>query len=208
MTVKTTGAEWTNSLLRRFVESSRDGAEFMRTPFTRGEWVYATNGHIAVRVPRADGIEASEIDLFPRIEAIFKQNKWDTFVSLPSLPPADQCRTCNGSGIGYKCTECDGTGQFDHGRHTYDCDECDGTGQTDNGNDEEPCQVCDGTGELRYQKIQVGPWHYNRRYLAKIIDLPELQFAQRPDGPTINGSDGIANFTFEGGEGLLMPMRA
>ena len=33
-------------LLKKFV-SQNDPREYMRSPFNRGEWTYATNGHIA-----------------------------------------------------------------------------------------------------------------------------------------------------------------
>lgn len=122
----------------------------------------------------------------------------------------EKCPACNGSGIGYKCPECEGKGDFDKGGHTYDCKECGGSGQVDDGYDadKEPCVECDGDGESRYKAVKVGNWHYDRRYLARVEKLPAVKFAQRTEGPADFEDVAVAYFVFDGGEGVLMPMRA
>lgn len=200
----------TTELLGRFVAGRDDIHEYMRAPFSRGEWIYATNGHIAVRVPKAVGITADESDKLAKIDELFAASKRDDFIDLPELPAAEKCPTCNGSGIGYKCPECDGKGEIEHGRHTYGCKECGGSGQVDDGcdADKEPCVECDGDGESRYKAVKVGNWHYDRRYLAMIEKLPAVKFAQRDEGPKDFEDAAVAYFVFDGGEGVLMPMRA
>lgn len=197
-------------LLKRFVAGRDDIREYMRAPFVQGEWIYATNGHIAVRVPKTEGIEAEESAKPAKIGDLFEKNKRDTFIEIPALPPREKCPTCNGSGIGYRCSECNGEGEIEHSRHTYGCKECGGSGQTDDGDDadKEPCVDCDGDGESRYKAVAVGNWHYDRRYLAKILELPAVKFAQRHEGMADLEDAAIAYFVFDGGEGILMPMRA
>lgn len=196
--------------LLRFVAARDDIREYMRAPFVQGEWIYATNGHIAVRVPKVEWVNVKESDKPASIGELFEKNKRDTFVTLPDLPPREKCPVCNGSGIGYKCSECDGEGEFTRGGHSYDCKECGGSGQTDDGADadKEPCIECDGDGESRHKAVAVGNWHYDRRYLARILELPAVKFAQRHEGMKDLDDAAIAYFVFEGGEGLLMPMRA
>lgn len=199
----------TTELLGRFVAGRGEIREYMRAPFARGDWIYATNGHIAVRVPKVDGI-AAESDKLKKIEGLFEKSKRDNFIDLPELPEAEKCPTCNGSGIGYKCPKCEGKGDFDKDGHSYDCKECDGSGQVDDGYDadKEPCIECGGDGESHYKAVKVGNWHYDRRYLAMIEKLPAVKFAQRPEGPADFEDVAVAYFVFDGGEGVLMPMRA
>lgn len=199
-----------NELLQCFVEGRDDIRPYLRTPILRGEWIYATNGHIVVRVPKADGIAAVESDKPKDIDELFTKNKYANFIDIPALPPAEKCPVCLGSGIGYKCPDCDGKGAFDKGGHNYCCKECDGSGQVDDGRaaDKELCVECDGAGDAPYMAVKVGEWHYNRRYLAKIESLPEVKFAPPPEVPTTRDDVAAAYFVFDGGEGLLMSMRA
>lgn len=39
--------------LQRFCASETDFKEHLRAPWLHGDWVYATNGHVCVRVPAA-----------------------------------------------------------------------------------------------------------------------------------------------------------
>lgn len=199
----------TNELLQRFVAHDQDIRDHLRQPILRGEWIYATNSHIIVRVPRADGIDTRESDKPAGLADLFEKNRRDEFIALPDLPPGEKCNVCSGSGIGYKCLDCDGEGAFDYGCHSYRCKGCDGVGRVDDGDDadKEPCLECDGSGERHGQAIKVEIWHYDRRYLAKIYDLPGLKFSQRQEGPQSWDDTPPAYFSFTGGEGLLMPLR-
>lgn len=40
-------------LLNRFAANSSDPREYMRAPFTRGEWTYAMNGRLGQDSPQA-----------------------------------------------------------------------------------------------------------------------------------------------------------
>ena len=196
----------TNELLLRFVAKVSETREYMRSPVLKGEFVYATNGHIVIRVPYdpvIDHIESDKLDNFP---ALFVERQHDAFIDLPELPAAEQCNVCLGSGQAYRCPDCDGEGEFEHGLHSYSCKECNGSGQSDHNDygtkNTELCDACDGYGKKRGQQVKVGSMFYDRRYLQQIIDLPYHKFSEPKKGL----SNLIAYFTFLGGEGLLMPI--
>ena len=187
-------------LLNRFTANSSDPREYMRAPFTRGDWTYATNGHIAVRVQKIEHVKMLDGKLLVDIEELFSSSRSDDFVDMPSLPQAEECPECNGSGVAYKCPQCDGDGEFEHGSHTYCCKECVGTGQVQDGyGEEEVCEACSGTGMARYQPIKVGARYFDLVYLRLISELPGVKFSP-------GGTSGRGYFVFDGGEGILMPM--
>ena len=191
-------------LLKKFV-SQNDPREYMRSPFNRGEWTYATNGHIAVRVPKIDGIATLAEKHIPKLESLFQSAGGNDFIVLPTLPPPEKCQMCNGTGAAYECPYCDGKGEFEHGLHTYKCKECDGTGQVTSGYEaynEMSCRHCMGTGVARYKPVKVGASHFDLSYLYLINGLPGAKFS-----PGARQLD-MARFVFDGGEGILMPMRA
>lgn len=190
-------------ILARFVSKPDYISYYLHKPFDRGNYTYATNSHIAARVPKIDGFEPIPDDKLKKLEELFDGNSRDDFVELTKLPHPEKCTSCNGSGVGYKCPSCDGEGDFEHEGHEYDCKECGGSGEVDDGDDahKQPCWKCDGSGHAA-QPVKVGAGHFDRRYLAKLMELPGVKFAPHPSDPMR-----IAYFTFDGGEGLLMPMR-
>lgn len=174
----------TKEILARFIAISDDVRFYMRAPFTRGDgFVYSTNGHIAVRVREADELTAEISDKPKNIGDLFAKNKRDSFLdTFPYLPDPEKCDECDGTGIGYECLDCDSTGQ-----------------SGDKGN-EVACWKCEGSGHAQ-QPVKVGGFHYNRRYLAKIADLPGVRVS-----PGATEQEPLY-FTFDGGEGLIMSMR-
>ena len=187
-------------ILKKFV-SQNDPREYMRSPFNRGEWTYATNEHIAVRVPKIDGVEILPEKHIPNLEDLFQSAGGNAFVALPWMPPLEGCPLCGGTGIAYECPECDGEGEFEYGTHTYWCKECDGSGQVVYGDKSKAaCRHCGGTGVTRYKPIQVGGSHFDLFYLHLINGLPGAKFS-----PGARQLD-MARFVFDGGDGVLMPM--
>ena len=187
-------------LLEKFV-SQNDPREYMRSPFNRGEWTYATSGHIAVRVPKIDGVEILPEEHIPKLDGLFKPAHSDAFIALPQLLPLEECQMCNGTGTAFQCPECDGEGEFEYGTHTYRCKECDGSGQVGYGDKSKvACRHCGGTGATRYNPMKVGGSHFDLFYLHLINGLPGAKFA-----PGAGRMD-MARFVFDGGEGILMPM--
>ena len=187
-------------LLKKFV-SQDDPRKYMRSPFTRGEWTYATNGHIAVRVPKIDGVEILPEKYIPSLEGLFQSVGGNDFIALPWMPPLEECPLCSGTGIAYECPDCDGEGEFEHGTHSYFCEECGGSGQVEYGSTGvSACRHCDGTGAKRNAPTKVGGSHFDLFYLHLINGLPGAKFSPGA------GQEGMACFVFDGGEGILMPM--
>lgn len=179
-------------------------------PFSFGDYSYATNGHILVRVPRLADVPEWEalnekaarmfdgLD-FPALNA--------ALVDIPESPQLapEPCPFCSGTGKITTCPECEGTGEvgFENDFHCYECDclTCHGSGKV-SGN-ESLCGYCNGTGKLKVTNpIEVGGTFFSSHYLNLMRDLlPGVKIA-----PT--ETEKANYFKFDEGDGLLMPMRA
>ena len=190
------------TLLSRFVAPSTEPREYLRSPFLLGDYVYASNVAMAVRVPKDSAPEVTSPPGKQRdIAKLFDDARRSDFVPIPTLPEAQRCFTCHGIGIvGDTCQVCDGDGEFEYGHHIYECKDCGGTGKMLNEASNDSCDTCGGTGQRPRQSVRIGEALYARWLLAEIIDLPGIRVS--PAGP-----GDAAYFVFDGGEGLLMPMR-
>lgn len=180
-------------------------------PWSIGPWTYATNGHIAIRVPRRPDTpehpEAPEniVDLFSRFVSL-RFRPLTARVPPTNLPP---CRVCRGTGWVVRCRECDG-----EGTHTCDCPYCDRSCDCCNGNGFQPgapdtpegrritCDECDGTGRASdTRRVHFpGGLVLQARYLALLQDLP---------GPVEMGvecKDGPQSFRGAGWTALISPL--
>ena len=156
---------------------------WLAEPFGIGEYTYASNGVILVRVPRSDWPSAdlpSEV-----LPASFPQVlEWldgsPAMAPLPAIPPGpyyETCFMCGGSGeVDYDCCG-------DHIGECNECEECEGEGVTE---------------KKTYYRF--GSRSFDARYLRRIKALPDSRLAIK--GPKMDG----ALFTFTGGRGLLMPV--
>lgn len=180
--------------------------------------VVATDGYKLVCVDSFDG-DVSALMAAPerQDESICKMlaahsgaTHWQPVASL-NIPAPDPCVKCMGSGalIATKCEECDGDGEFEHGRYTYDCQECGGNGTTDtapcakDNPDGEECSKCFGTGHKR-TPVPVPGLPDDRAVDAKYLSAfpPDAEIAAMPS----NGSHMIA-LRGAGWIGVLMPMQ-
>jgi hypothetical protein len=124
---------------------------YLMKPFTIGEWTYATNGRICVRVPAMaewpsieKTIAAPELFAAPVTE----------FRPLPKIefPPPDEddeCESCNGRGCEHDCPDC----------------EC-------------ICEQCNGTGEVppySNVSVEIGNGIYAGRYIHLLQSLPSVE---------------------------------
>ena len=176
-------------------------------PFSKGDYTYATNGHIMVRVSKVEGIGEQEtsdtikavnpVPLFSDIENL-------VYVPIPDIPPTtyEQCQRCEGAGKLKTCPECDGDGFvcFTNRYSDYECDceTCGGTGKL--AGDQETCGKCIGTGKIAKREFTiVGGQKYDNKYLSMIKELPDCEIAE-------TGGLKAAHFKFTGGDGLLMPV--
>jgi hypothetical protein len=150
------------------------------TPFVRDGWKYATDGRICVRILTTEPDDSNEPYKRPDASALFKG------FNVDGLEPFE-IPTIKGVKI-IECDSCNGDGYAicDMG-HEHECNDCDGDGHYE-----------------EWPKNEVGGQTFSERYLSKIINLPGLQFfARSADMETLKP----AFFTFDNGQGLLMPIR-
>ena len=194
-------------------------------PYSVGDYTLATNGHMQIRVPRMENVPESE--KAPRVAFTETDPVGKNYLKEPVewLPvPAvtvvsEPCRACGGTGKGVVCPECKGEGFV---ALTTDFNEYDG----------QDCKTCDGNGQISaagYEKMKgrmaympeskpvicdachngriwpmageiVGGVKINVRFLDLIGKLPGAQLG-------VFGELDVARFRFDGGDGLVMPMR-
>jgi hypothetical protein len=213
----------TTELLSRFC-GKNDIREYLNTPIRKGGYLYATNGHIAVRVADEPVVEAiapgTPIDQMidntvGKVVAKMEKMLADTHQpvgylladtdAVQMLAAAERCGSCQGTGVTPACAFClnSGVETSHYDDEEYDCPAC-------NGNNDEPgtpCWRCEGTGkdtgELR---ILLGHAYYNPRYIALLAELPNatLYNAEPIDDPFHYGGPGLVRF--DGGLALVMPM--
>lgn len=156
--------------------STKEHVREIREPFPRGEFVYATNGHIMVRVPRQG--DMAEVERAPHAEKLFDKTPLLPLSPFPvlTIPPAKKV----------ECANCGGGTESIH-----DCPDCNCV-----------CTICGGAGEVEVQTTcEVNGAIFDTKYVRLIQTLPGVLFPTSP--AKLEGN----RFTFEGGEGMLMPCR-
>lgn len=152
------------------------GRDYLRAPYSVGEWTYATNGHIAVRVPRRPDV--GENSKAPqKIAELFEAAATQPLRDLPQFPlpetEKEECPHCEGRGTEHGCPNC----------HCQ-------------------CESCDGTGTREEDaSVGIGGRCYALRYVRRLLLLPHLSVASAPPSTT------AMRFAFDGGEGILVPLR-
>ncbi len=153
------------------------------TPFAFNGWKYATDGRIAVRVPTDEPDDSNKPYKRPDASALFKDfnvTGLEAF-EIPSLQGVEKIR----------CYSCDGSGEqtCDMG-HDHECPECDGDGHYE-----------------KWPTKEVGGIQFSERFLSKMAALPGLKFYPTVATWTKDVPAHPAYFTFDNGQGLVMPMR-
>lgn len=194
--------------LKRFCGCEHDIREYVRQPWAHQGYVYATNGHICVRVPAPEHAgTTSEVPIAESARGLFERATNTEYAPLPPFTPAPVCFQCEGEGHykQSKCGDCDGEGNFKRGHHEYECRECEGTGWLpDDEGQKRDCEECWGTGHDRRAVDFGNDVFYDARYLAWVKALPGVMFA--PGGASTTDKPMPGHFVCAGGEGLLMPM--
>ena len=197
--------------LKQFCSYDNLRKEIME-PWTRGDYTYATNGKIIIRVPRI-----SDIPENPAAPNVNRSIPWNAPVfteasaPIPDLPK-DQflsCARCDGTGKNSECPECEGEGvvTWETKRHGYeaDCEECDGFGRVAAGTKAEECNRCNGTGKIEQDIfVPVRGVSFNKKYLTLIKSLPEAILFPEPE---VAGKFPPSRFAFNGGDGFVMPVK-
>ena len=203
--------------LQRYCATEGDTREHLRKPFRAGGWVYATNGHICVRVPDDESIEAVTLAADQRITqkapALF--DKWLTDVAyeaMPDLPLVDRCLVCSGARFhwAHRCEGCT-DGEFERRGFTYSCRECDDepveagwikryvADDRDETDVQKECRACQGRG-FSEGRVELNGIPFELGYVHWAADLPGARIK------THAKEDPVA-IRFDGGEALLMPLR-
>jgi hypothetical protein len=186
--------------LMPFCEASRKG---IAQPWSAGDYTYATNGRVLIRIPRLGDVP--ECALAPKAAQLFNQERGQVKRQLAEINfifiPEIFCPYCNGAGKLTECPECHGDGKVIatnfHNDYEVDCATCGGTGKPP------LCEICVGTGKIiSDEPHKVGKSWYQKIYLELLKTLPDCVLYESYPKPL-----SPAYFRFNGGDGLLMPMR-
>ena len=206
--------------LSKFCANESDPREHLRRPWKHGEWVYATNGHLCVRVPAASMPDVAECDKAPNAQNLFQKHmeqRQCEFLLMPTLPKVHACGDCEGKGtvLAVKCPACT-DGAFDHYGDTYDCLHCEGSaagpGWIESERDsatKRPCNFCDGLGSSLRENgnAPLGESTYSLVYLSWLAELPQVRVCPGLSAELPTKEQVPAVFLFDGGQALLMPRR-
>lgn len=154
--------------------STKEHVLEIREPFPRGDFTYATNGHIMVRIPRRP--EDAEVERAPHAEKLFDKAPLLALAPFPEINlPAAKIEDC---------VECDGGTESPHSCPDCSCE----------------CPKCEGDGQVEVMTtIELNGAIFNTKYLRLIQALPGVLFPVA--APKAEG----VRFTFDGGEGMVMP---
>lgn len=211
--------------LQRFCADQRDIRTYLHAPWCHDGWVYATNGHLVVRIPHDGGEYTAAIaGKHPDVAGMFRKYITERnceFLVMPPIPEPAQCTHCDGTGWTWakNCPDCV-DGEFTHGDWEYDCKNCVGSvagpgrldaEKGDEGAKREPCAHCDFNGYpvLKNGGMDLGQSHYATVYLWHLAQLPQCRVC--PGDPARSNYDAPREipgaFIFDGGQALLMPRR-
>jgi len=178
----------------------------LKEPFSQGNYTYASNGHMIIRVPFRPDIPEKKPDNL-QLENLVFLNREEYTTEFPKYKTEKKkCSWCRGSGRTQICQECDGDGyvelENDFNQYSAECKTCRGEGETPGG--PEKCSNCDGTGQAyvdKYDHVDIGDVRLGKKLLDKIKDLPGVRL-----GPVDGAERQQVAFCFDGGDGILMTM--
>lgn len=156
----------------------------LKQPLNMDGYTYVSNGHIAIRVAANPDYKTSDPNWhrWPRqIEQwIVDRLKVDKLQPLPDYeaPEPRQCFCCGGSG---KVLDDDDDGEESATSYV--------------------CTVCGGSGKTDMVPVVFGNIGVSHHYLKMLQDLPNLKI------DLTGGPKDMIPFTFDGGVGLVMPMK-
>mgnify|MGYP000882786505 CR=1 FL=1 len=169
----------------------------MEKPWSQGEFTYASDGFVVVRIPRL--AEVPEITNPVNAVNIFNKNPKPSegFIPLPTTEQLGElkvCPKCHGEAREV-CPECDGDGELDletdFNTYTVTCKSCCGDG--------EDCGECNGTGTIEpTPKVAIAGKRFTTAYIRKFMKLPNARIAVHADPSRPSWIE------FDGGDGLLM----
>jgi len=177
---------------------------WMGRPVSDGTWLYATDGHVAVRVPTTE----PACDDAKRMSGPSWPDRPAQVEPWPDGPFASgrvECPDCKGEFCGEQCHTCDGSGftECSECGQDVDCKECHGDGFLGK------CQRCEGSGKIDDPKAVLVLEPVSRvgvrgDLAAKIALLPGVVWSPAVHLPQ---RDKPVPFWFDGGQGLVIAFR-
>lgn len=190
--------------------ATNDPRDYLLKPMRHEGYLYATNGHIAVRIADDPAIDAEPMPQ-SMLNTIMLKMAEDaeerTWQPVPAIDKSSlrNCPHCDGTGRAARCPACDGEGEFEHYGNWYDCKCCDGDGYVvpQHNIDGSACRFCAGSGKDANQSREISGVHIAARYLNLIsAEAPgaEIGISSNPLG--------IQYFRAPGVIGIVMPMHS
>lgn len=134
-----------------FISVCDDNRPQLRKPFKQGDYIYASNGKMAVRKKSSadfdtDDVSEVKMDILPW-DDFNKEWKWTEVPAVTKESAMMVCRTCKGKKFIALCPECNGEGDIECNLgHMHDCERCNRKGIVDDGKLDTVCDRCDGVG--------------------------------------------------------------
>lgn len=180
------------NLYLQFCAKGNPKYAFLLFPIDDGEWSYCSDARICLRVPKFEhksGVEATQKTI-EALRGFFAKNNHKDYQPLPATPEG---------GWGKPCESCEATGKIDE----IVC-ACCGSRMALPNEIVTDCPNCEGRGRFvsRKEFLVVGHQAVSHYYLALISSLPNVTIAPSPTGELDH-----LHFRFDGGEGVIMPMR-
>lgn len=189
--------------------TTNDPRPYMHKPMRHDGYLYATNGHIAVRIEDDPAIEAEPMPANLQNSVLQKMATDTTDRTWRPVPQVNgaatkPCAYCDGTGRVVECPDCDGDGEFEHGDHTYECKACDASGWVASPikGAGAKCHDCHGSGMSWQETVEFDGVHIAARYIYLIgTEIPgaEIGISKDPLGVQIIRAPGVV--------GCVMPMR-
>lgn len=185
--------------LKRFCSTDED-RHSLQQPFSQEEFSYATDGRVIVRMARLR-------DVPEVVDAPIAQNLWKNlgvniaelkgWMEIPALPEIQYnlCEACFGSGMMRVCAKCE------YCPDDADYQKCPDCGAVSF--EKIPCShECSNGRHQVAAGINIGNTRLNVIYLHKLNMLKGVMIC-----PYMPSNADAVPFRFEGGDGLLMPMK-
>ena len=200
---------------------SQSNRYFLSIPWIKDGYQWASDGVIIVRV-RTDQPDSELQPLFPENsfqvlkpydKTLIENMKFELPVQIVEKV-TKQCSQCKGLGeiTEEECTNCHGSGECECGNcgWEHDCGYCGGTGRETPHPDEvledgKMCSECNGDGSLDNSVVEHHGQFIAGKYYNMIKDLPDVLLQVVPEEDILTSTP--VYFSFEGGEGLVMPRR-
>ncbi len=185
--------------------STEDIHTLFMAPFNIGEYTFATNRHVIARVPKIDEYDKHDVGITAEsiLEIIKQAEKATGLIPLVDWekPDLKECGDCDGTGRVNVCTECKGVGELSS-VYAEPCEKCETSGVIPG--TEKDCPYCKGKGKKFpfFKPSLIGNGIYAcAEYIVQIESLPNPRIG-------VSGTpEDVIPFSFDGGIGLLIPMR-